>query len=224
MFYGPPGSGKGTQANLIKEEFQTKFLDFGAEFREFIELHLNKPEDPEAWRASRIREYLLKGPIFTEDLEYIIGKVLVDGVMSKENFVTDKCGVLPAESKWLSQLLKDQAIPSVLFHLPLDLETSIERINHRYYIPGDKLPYPSYEEALKHCMPGVEPVRREGESEAHTMERYDTMYRNNCTEILSIWRAQKHSEVIEIDASLDIDHLHRLVKENLKLLGYLVEV
>ncbi|GAB4144883.1 MAG: adenylate kinase [Patescibacteria group bacterium] len=219
MFYGPPGSGKGTQANLIKDKYNIKFLDFGASFREFVAEHKDNADDPEQERAQRVYDYLMKGPILTEDLQYIIGKIIVDGVSGAGNFVMDKCGVLPEESEWLSDLLKNNQISSVLFHLPLDVAKSVERINHRYYVPGNKVPFGSYEEALKHCPEGIEPIRREGEDESHTLQRYDTMYRNNRDEILDIYRRKGHTPVIDINASLSIDEVHQQVINNLKRLA-----
>jgi adenylate kinase len=220
MFYGPPGSGKGTQAGMLSEKFQTRFLDFGAEIREFVSEHILDKTDFEYERAVRVREDMLKGPILTEDLQYIIGSVLVKGILEKKQFVIDKCGVLPAESEWLSSLIKDNDVSSVLFHLPLDPDTSVKRINHRYYNPDNKTPFSSYEEALKHAKPNELPIRREGETKLATLQRYDTLYRNQSDEILNIWKKKNHTKVIDIDAKKSSEEVHENILKALQELGY----
>jgi adenylate kinase len=209
MFYGPPGSGKGTQANLLKEKFNFRFLDWGHEFRHFSNTHLSDKNDPEYWRAKRVQEYMLEGlPILTEDLQYIIGSAITDGVLKhQKNFVMDKCGVKTGEAEWLSDLLLHNHIPSVLFHLPLSLEDAIDRISNRYYVPGEKKPYNSYEEALSHCPEGIAPMKRNDEDRQTTMTRYDNLYRIHHLEILDIYRKKQYTKIIDIDASQNVEQI-----------------
>lgn len=217
MFYGPPGSGKGTQASLLKEKFGFHFLDWGHEFRSFSASHLPDKSDPEYWRAKRVQEYMLEGlPILTEDLQYIIGQAIVDGVLKRsDNFVMDKCGVKIGEAEWLSGLLLNNRIPSILFHLPLTLEQAIERINNRFYVPGDKKPYGSYEEAARNCPEGVAPLKRKDEDRQTTMARYDSLYRIHHLEILETYKIKEFTKVIDIDATLSVEDVH------IKILNYL---
>ena len=217
MFYGPPGSGKGTQANLLKEKYSFRFLDWGHEFRQFSSHHINDKNDPEYWRAKRVQEYMLEGlPILTEDLQYIIGQSIVDGALNRsDTFVMDKCGVKIGEAQWLSDLLLKNQIPNVLFHLPLSLEDAIERISNRYYVPGDKKPYNSYEEALKHCPEGVLPMKRKDEDRQTTMARYDSLYRIHHIEILETYKNTNFTHVIDIDASQSIPTVHEIIIEKL---------
>ncbi len=218
MFYGPPGSGKGTQCNLLKEKFGFRFLDFGHEFRHFSNAHINNKNDPEYWRAKRVQEYMMEGlPIQTEDLEYIIGQTIIDGILGEtKNFVMDKCGVKIGEAQWLSTLLVKHQIPSILFHLPLDLEASINRISNRFHVPGDKKPYNSYDEALKHCTEGVLPLKRKDEDRQSTMARYDSLYRIHHLEILEIYNQTKFTKVVDIDASMSPIEVHEIILSELK--------
>ena len=218
MFYGPPGSGKGTQSSLLKEKFGFRFLDWGHEFRHFANAHITDKNDPEYWRAKRVQEYMTENlPIQTEDLEYIIGQAITDGVLNhKECFVMDKCGVKIGESKWLSALLLANQIPSILFHLPLDLEDAISRISNRYHVPSDKKPYNSYDEALKHCPEGVVPIKRKDEDRQSTMVRYDTLYRIHHLEILEIYRQTNFTKVVDIDASLSPAQVHEIILSELE--------
>lgn len=215
MFYGPPGSGKGTQASYLKEKFGFRFLDWGHEFRHFSHAHIDDKNDPEFWRAKRVHEYMMEGlPIQTEDLQYIIGQAITDGVLShKDNFVMDKCGVKIGEAQWLSNLLLQNKIPSVLFHLPLSLELAIDRISNRYHVPGDKKPYNSYEDALKHCPEGVLPLKRKDEDRQTTMARYDSLYRIHHLEILETYRQTNFTKVIDIDASISALEVHHKILE-----------
>ena len=218
MFYGPPGSGKGTQANLLKEKYGFRFLDWGHEFRHFSNIHLNDKTDPEYWRAKRVQEYMLEGlPILTEDLQYIIGQSIVDGALNRsDTFVMDKCGVKIGEAQWLSNLLHQNNILNILFHLPLSLEDAIERISNRYYAPNDKKPYNSYGDALAHCAEGMLPIKRKDEDRQTTMARYDNLYRIHHLEILDTYKNTNYTHVIDIDASQNISDVHDIIIEKLE--------
>ena len=217
MFYGPPGSGKGTQASILREKFGFKFLDWGHEFRHFTQVHIEDKNDPEFWRAKRVQEYMMEGlPIQTEDLQYIIGQAITDGVLSrKDNFVMDKCGVKIGEAQWLSSLLSENNIPSILFHLPLTLEDAIDRISNRYHVPGDKKPYNSFEEALKYCPQGVLPLKRKDEDRQTTMARYDSLYRIHHIEILDTYKEKNFTKVVDIDACRPPLEVHDIILNEL---------
>lgn len=218
MFYGPPGSGKGTQASLLKEKYGFRYLDWGHEFRNFSSAHLSDKNDPEYWRAKRVQEYMLEGlPILTEDLQYIIGQSIIDGALNRsDTFVMDKCGVKIGEAQWLSELLSQNKIPNILFHLPLSLEDAIDRISNRYYAPNDKKPYNSYEEALSHCKEGTLPIKRKDEDRQTTMARYDNLYRIHHIEILNTYKNTNYTHVIDVDASQKIIDVHEIITEKLE--------
>jgi adenylate kinase len=210
MFFGPPGSGKGTQANLLSEEFGFRFLDWGHEFRQFVSHHRKSQDDPEYQTAARVQEYMLNGlPILTEDLQHIIGKAIRQGALeSKDSFIMDKCGVKVPEAQWLSKLLLDNQIPNILFHLPLSLEDSIKRISNRYYVPGSIVPYSSYDEALSHCPDKVLPLKRQDENTEITTTRYNNLYYANHLEIINTYRSTNFTDVVDIDASQNVDEIH----------------
>jgi len=213
ILYGPPGCGKGTQANLLSEQFGLEFLDWGHAFRQFAATYKDDSASIHSTMANRVNHALTTGEaILTDDLLFIIGKRIVDLIHSGKNVIMDKPGALPPESQWISSMLKQENIDSAFIHLPLDIEDSVARILHRYYVPSDQHPYPSYEDALKHCPPGVQPMmRKEDQDEATTRTRYVNLYGKHASEILEIYRSKNHIRMCEVDAKQSIDKVHQII-------------
>ena len=73
MFYGPPGSGKGVQTDLLMEKFNLTPIPWGESFRNFAAKYADDPSSPHYARANRVRDLLLQGlPILTEDMMFIL--------------------------------------------------------------------------------------------------------------------------------------------------------
>lgn len=218
ILYGPPGSGKGTQANLLSKKLGIKFLDAGHEFREFALIHANEPNNPEAERSSRVHEYLNKGtPILTQDYLHIIQKQVENAIASHKPLIMDKPGgSLIPEAEWLNQLILDKNIKVKFFHLPIPLEESIRRIEARYFVPGYQTPYATYKEALAHCVGSVKPIKREDDTNDELIKsRYQKVYSNQAEQILQIFGSNPNVEIVEIDASQPVDIVHKQILDNI---------
>ena len=70
LFYGPPSSGKGTQAYLLSKKYDIELVDAGHSFRNFVQ------NNSTLERAIRVKKHLDNGiPILTEDYFHILEQV-----------------------------------------------------------------------------------------------------------------------------------------------------
>jgi len=217
ILYGPPGCGKGTQASLLSQKLGYEFLDWGHSFREFAAQFKDSQDLTQKKIAQRVNQSLVTGEaILTEDLLFIIGKKITDLIQSGKKVIMDKPGSLPPEATWISQLIKQKNISTIFIHLPVDIEESLTRVLHRYYVPGQSFPYPSKEEAAKNCPAGVEPVMRKEDQDAEiTKTRYFNLYQKHRDEILKIYQQEQHSKMVEINAKGSIDKIHKIILNTL---------
>lgn len=213
ILYGPPGSGKGTQANLLSDDFSVEFLDAGHSFREFVSYFEERPESFDYKRALRVKDYLLRGvPILTEDFLYIIKqKVENKCVIAKETLIMDKPGgSLIPEAKWMNELIIENKIDTCFFHLLLPLEIGIERATSRWYVPGSKESYLDYDEAKNICSEGENPIQREDDLNTELIKsRYEKLYGQNHQQILDIFKDNKFTRVFDIDSTRSIVQVHK---------------
>jgi adenylate kinase len=218
ILYGPPGSGKGTQANILKQKLNYEFLDFGQSFRDFVKNNINSNNSDSA-RAIRVNDYLVSGrAILTEDFFYILESKILYNFKNHINFIIDKPGSLIEEAKWLSDIINNNNITTKFFHLILSNGDALDRITHRWYIPNDNTPYPSYKEASKHAQGVDKPYQRvEDESAIVSAKRIENMYSQH-NEIIKVYN-DNQIPVISIDADRTVeevnsDILNRLTSPN----------
>jgi adenylate kinase family enzyme len=231
ILYGPPGAGKGTQANLLSKFIpEYAHVDFGTELRAFVDLYLNSnhntlsksENNPEKLndnislqeRAIRIKNKMNAAKVVpAEDLRFVLEKKINEIVLSGQGIILEGPGRMLEEAYWLSTFLSQSNVDVCMFHLHLTLEDIIPRLKHRYFIPGVSLPYSSYSEAKEHCPDGVLPFQREDDENSHLVtERYRSMYKKIFPKILFIYQLKAHAQIFIIDASDAIE----VVAENIK--------
>jgi adenylate kinase len=161
ILYGPPGSGKGTQAKMLQEEYGYEFLDFGQSFRNFVKIS-NQLTPQDQVRANRVNIALSTGKaILTEDFFYILLDKIEYFIKNKINFVIDKPGSLIEEAKWFNNIIVKNKITTIFIHLVLVESKALDRITHRWYINSSQTPFKSYNEALKSAVAGELPYQRQ---------------------------------------------------------------
>lgn len=187
ILYGPPGSGKGTQASILRDEYGYEFLDFGASFREFVKNNEDSAST-DYQRARRVESDLLAGKaILSKDFFYILKHKIQTLIDSKKQFIIDKPGSLEVEAQWLSDLIIENNISSLFIHLELNLDIALQRITKRWYIPSSKNPFMTFNDAFKQRINNEQPYQRpEDEDPEISKKRITNLYGLN-QKILDIY-------------------------------------
>jgi adenylate kinase len=207
ILYGPPGSGKGTQAKLLQEKFGYEFLDFGQSFRNFAKENIQE-DNPNYLRAKRVNEAFESGlPILTEDFFYIVQEKIENYIKEKKSFIIDKPGSLIEEAKWFNQVIKKFNISNIFIHLNLAKDISLQRISNRWYLPSNPIPYTSYQNALENAIFNEKPYRRvEDESQDVSSKRIDNLYGQH--DVILAEYEQNGIKINNINANDEIINIH----------------
>jgi adenylate kinase len=127
LLFGPPGVGKGTQAQLLADKYNLLRISTGDLLRK--EISLSSPI------GRRVEQYLKKGNLVPDDImfeimdnmliEYRDRDILFDGFPRNLNQARNL-------EKSLAQL--DQSI-DLAFEMHLDVDELVDRLTHRRYCP-----------------------------------------------------------------------------------------
>ncbi len=220
MLYGPPGSGKGVQTDLLTNKFDLQVISWGESFREFAQLHAEDESSEDQWRAQRVRKKMIDGSaLLTEDMMYILQSKIVESLENLDkSIIMDKPGSLPPEAKWLSDFVTNRQITNCLIHFTLPYELAVQRIASRFYVPSDpkEIPYPSYEEAKANSNPREEPIQREDDSRIESVKhRYFNLYKANRDQVLTTYKENNFTKIIEINADDAVENIHHKIVDYL---------
>lgn len=211
ILYGPPGSGKNTQAELMIKQFpQFDIVDYGSELRTFVADHECDTTSLDGEIARRINEKVSQGSLADiEDLMYIISKKIMSLLEQGKSIILIGPGRMKSETKWLAEYLEKQEITSCIFHLHLSLEDIVQRISNRFFVQGSNQPFSSYEEAVLHAPEGTEPYRREDDKTSdRVVKRYRTQYKNKFASILFTFQLHADSQIFSINAAQAIEEVN----------------
>lgn len=209
ILYGPTGSGKNTQAELIKKTMpEYDILDYGSELRKFVKQNSNSNGE-NGLRAKRISGSIDSGEIISiEDLMYVVEEKVKSILHQSKKVLMIGPGRQIEDVIWLSKYLKNNSITSCILHLHLTLEDIVDRLSTRYSVESIEQVFSSYKEALEHCKVGELPVRRSDDADFKTIaKRYRNQYKNQFSTILFHFQLLALSDVFILDASLSIEEV-----------------
>jgi adenylate kinase family enzyme len=211
IIYGAIGAGKGTQVNLLQSKIGGVINDTGAELRAFSKKFTKEPEHDFYEVASRIAEMMQHQPVLTEDLFVVLKHKIETTIDSGELLIMDKPGgVLPAEAKWFLQLLEKKQAKVCFINLDISLEEAIKRSQNRWYVEGQKQPYPSKQAALE--VSGGQDIyqRPEDMDQYHVTGRYQKLYTERIAELEKIF-GEFGVSVNHINAEKPILEVHKQI-------------
>ena len=205
---GPVGSGKGTQASLLSQKYSYYQFGFGTELRDFVSEFASLPSHPNYPKAIEIEDILRRGDnVNPEDLLAVAGKKIEALIQTNQKIVIDSVKTMGA-FEWLSNITKKNNVSGLLIQLDLDINVTLERLSHRYYAPHIKdLPFNSHEEALKHCLEGETPIRRQDDQNVDRIYRQYELYNQNRYEIKRIMADSggfKYLQISGFDSIIDV--------------------
>ncbi len=215
FLYGPAGSGKGTQAELLLDILDNYIhLEFGSSLRDFVLENLNSSDEEQNLRAVRMKSSMDKGlPVPVYDLRFVIERKINDILSSGKKIILDGAGRSIEEAKWQSGFIKKSKFKSCIFHLYIALDETIYRATHRWYIPGSKKPFISFDEAKKVCSHDKEPFQRNDDTRLDSIKtRYKKQYREHVAEILKTYQVNSGTNVFLVDGNQKIPAVARFIK------------
>lgn len=208
VLFGPPGCGKGTQANLICEHLGMLNLSVGSSVRQFVKDN-SQPNSLNLDRANRIEGNLQSGELLHfDEVKYIVESDIKNSIASHRNILIEGLPRTPEQAQWLAEFFDSNQVKVLFFHFLIDEDQVLERLSHRYYAPGSEIPCASYEEAMKLCQPGQVPTRRKDDMDQQIIKhRYDVQYASCKVEILETMNRCQVVQVINLDASPSPDFI-----------------
>ena len=125
VFFGPPGSGKGTQANLLADQLCIPHLSTGDILRKKL-----KNEDD---LQSQLKETLSSGNLVSDDL---LNQIIAERILSNEcanGFILDGYPRTMSQSDFLFSFMeKNNFSLDIIFDFKLDFKIVQQRIMNRY--------------------------------------------------------------------------------------------
>lgn len=216
ILYGPPGSGKGTQAHILKSKL-THFahIDFGTQLRSFVKNTQSNNHD--YLTAQKIGNIMKTGqPVSPELLRYVVEKDINSTIESGKGILLEGPGRTTGEAEWLSRFFEEKKLNVCIIHLLLTLEDILPRMQTRYYVDGLSQPFDSYQSALEHSPKGTFPYRRDDDDNIELVtKRYKGLYKDVFEDILFIYQHIAQAKIILIDASKSINEVSYNVESKL---------
>lgn len=127
IFFGIQGSGKGTQAKLLSEQFGFKIFETGAELRKIA------TEDSDLGR--KVKETIEAGHLVSSELVLEIVKDFVKKNLD-QNILFDGIPRNQAQNEVFQTILEDYKLDYTAIHFKLDREESLKRLFKRAEIEG----------------------------------------------------------------------------------------
>ena len=199
VILGPPGAGKGTQAEYIVEKYNIPHISTGDIFRENIK---NNTE-----LGKEAKSYMDKGLLVPDDLVIALVEDRLNKDDAKEGFLLDGFPRTVAQAVSLDSILdKNEDKLTKVINISVDPEILIERAVGRRVCKTCGMTYhvkfnPPKEEGV--CdKDGTKLIQRDDDTE-ETVKTRISVYFDQTAPLIDYYRAQ--NLLIDIDGAKDID-------------------
>lgn len=210
LFIGPSGSGKDTQAELLRDEYGFKIVSTGAVLR--LAAMENSPE------GNQITKDIEDGKFVADELMYRrlgnhlkdldISKLILTGAVRREHQVELLDELLTSLGTKLDKVV----------YIDLSDEAAVERLANRLYCPVDKTIYhldskpPKVAGRCDKC--GGQLIKRSDDYPEAIKERLAEFHDSN-REILA--KYEQRGQLLRVDGAPGIEEVHRQVVDGLGL-------
>src|SRR2546423_799905 len=197
VLFGPPGSGKGTQAKLLVQCLGIPQISTGDMLREHIQSGDSMGIDA--------RGVMRTGGLVADDKVNTLVAERLRRPDASRGFILDGYPRTRQQAEWLSRLLTERGIDELVIHLQVDYTSLITRLTGRRQCPGCGTLYNLYFKPPKNdeiCdLDGTKLGIRADDSADIIRERLNGYERQ--TQPLIDYFRQKGRRLLEIDASSD---------------------
>lgn len=210
VILGPPGAGKGTQAEYIVERYNIPHISTGDIFRENIK---NNTE-----LGKEAKSYMDKGLLVPDDLVIALVEDRLNKADAKEGFLLDGFPRTVAQAVSLDSILdKNNDKLTKVINISVDPEILIERAVGRRVCKTCGMTYhvkfnPPKEEGI--CdKDGTKLIQRDDDTE-ETVKTRISVYFDQTAPLIDYYRAQ--NLLVDIDGAKDIDKVFEDIVNGLK--------
>ncbi|MCS7231118.1 MAG: nucleoside monophosphate kinase [Elusimicrobiota bacterium] len=200
IFLGPPGSGKGTQAQMVSKDLGLNHISPGEIFRRIIK------ENNPAEIAEKIKFYVQSGLLVPDEIVFEAIKLVLD----KKNFLLDGFPRNLNQAKLLEEFL-DGELLDVVIYFNISDEEIIKRLSSRRSCPKCGRIYniltlrPKKENLCDDCE--VELIIRE-DDKIETIKKRIEVYKKETASLIDYYK----KILIDVDATESIESLTNKIK------------
>ena len=207
VLFGPPGAGKGTQAQLLRDRLKLTHISSGDLFRQ----HVSKGT-PLGLRA---KEYMDRGELVPDEVTI---DIILDKVMSipyEEGFILDGFPRNPNQAEQLEKKLaaESRKLDKVV-HIDVSEPELLRRLGDRYICRDCQTPHSvgEGEEGKKCVQCGGELYQRDDDAPEAVKKRLE-VYKEETTPVLGFYR--ERGVLVDISGDNTVDEVNKQVMEAL---------
>ena len=203
VLFGPPGAGKGTQAQLLRDRLKVAHISSGDLFR----CHLGKGTA----LGLRVKEYINKGELVPDDvtLEIILDKVM--SIPDDEGFILDGFPRTTHQANALEKkLAAESRILDKVVHLDVSEPELLRRLGGRYICRSCRAPHAigEGEEGKKCDNCGGELYQRDDDAPVAVKKRIE-VYNAQTIPVLDFYRDR--GVLVDISGDGTVDEINKQV-------------
>lgn len=202
IILGAPGSGKGTQADLIKKEFNLNHISTG----EIIRAEIIK----KSTTGLLIKKKILNGELIKD---VIIASLLENYIKNNTNFLLDG---FPRTLRQAIFLSKKNIKIDYIINIITRTETIIKRLKYRLISKNNNynILYNNPKIKNKDDKTGTKLIKR-SDDKFITIETRLIDYNKNNTKIITWYNNKTSTKIIDIKSEITISQIFNLIKNNI---------
>lgn len=204
VFLGPPGSGKGTQAQVVARTLGISQISTGDLLREAV--------DNGTPAGSKAREYMEKGALVPDS---IVVDIVREALSEKDQYILDGFPRNLEQAKTLDHILREMNLPlDAVMNIDVPLEKLVERLSGRLTCPKCNAIYhvlynpPRQKGLCDTC--GKELYQRADDTPKAITHRFET-YKKQTAPLIQYYKDK--GILITIDGTKSIDEISADIKK-----------